>query len=210
VTDVSDERRERKLRQLARAAAAKKIDTSHVDEPLLALIRDGDLSEDIADAVSHVAICADCRAQLTEGEISQRQVVVMAIEAPRGSSTDIERAAEGTSARLLERGDGRWMAVVDAEKSEAFAKQLNEGDSSVVSRLGRAAPVNVPTNKYRRSMHSTPAPGESGTAAAEVQAWAQVAREPRQRVRASGIGWVLTAIVAVLAAIGIAYALAIR
>src|SRR5262245_18416784 len=122
---MTDERSEEKLRQLGRIAAADATaEAKHVDEPLVALMRTGDHDADLSDALAYVARCADCRARLTEGEVATRAVVVMAIEAPKTSQHVLARAAHGANARLVERGDGRWTAVVDAEKSESLIQQL--------------------------------------------------------------------------------------
>jgi hypothetical protein len=203
-----DERREAKLRQLARVAMAPPLSEKHTDDPLLGLIRDGDHGDDIADAIAHVARCAHCRAKLTEGDLERKAVVVMAIEAPSKSLPDVARAAEESNARLLDRGEGRWTAVVDADKSEAFARKLEQGDQSVVHRLAAATPVEIPVDSSHRPRG--PDPAKAGFDAAEVQAWAQVARAPRRKVQTASAGWALVAIVAVGAAMGVAYLLASR
>ncbi len=205
------ERREKKLRQLGRAAGAAATEGSHVDEPLLALIRGGDHSDDLSDALLHLAACPDCRARLTEGEIERRAVVVMAIEAPQGSHQDLARATEKASGRLFERGNGRWTAVVAAEKSESLVQELHAEDSKLVSRVGVAEPVEVPGFPSARS--PTPSavdPVEAGTDVAEVQAWAQAAKTAKRDVGGAGAGWTAFATAAVLAAMVIAYVLATR
>jgi hypothetical protein len=202
-----DERREAKIRQLARAAMTPPVDEEHADDPLLGLIRDGDHGDDIADAIAHVARCAHCRAKLTEGQIGRKAVVVMAIEAPSKSLPDVARAAEESNAKLLDRGEGRWTAVIDADKSEAFARKLEHGDQSVVHRLAAATPVEIPIDSSRRP---GPDPAKAGFDAAEVQAWAQVARAPKRKVATASAGWALTALVAIGLAMGVAYVLATR
>ena len=204
-----DARREARIRQLARAAMARPLDEKHADDPLLGLIRDGDHSDDIADAITHVARCAYCRAKLTEGDLGRKQVVVMAIEAPSKSLPDVARAAEESNAKLLDRGEGRWTAVVDVDKSEAFARKLEHGDheQSVVHRLAAATPVEIPIDSSRRP---GPDPAKAGFDAAEVQAWAQVARAPKRKVATASAGWALVAVVAVGLAMGVAYVLATR
>jgi hypothetical protein len=206
-----EEKREQKLRDLARAAGGPIKPGSHLTDPLLALVRGGDQSDDLGDALLHLAGCADCRARLTEGQVERKRVVVMAIEAPRASAADLARAADQAQARLVERGDGRWTAVVPAEKSESLIKELGEAESSVVSRLGVAEPVEVPgVPSTRRSAPSHLDPVEAGTDAAEVQAWAKAAVAPPRKVAAASAGWTAFALAAVLAAIGIAYVLATR
>jgi hypothetical protein len=204
-------RREQKLRELARTAGGPLKTSGHLAEPLLALVRAGDHSDDLADALGHLAACPDCRACLTEGQVQRKAVVVLAIEAPRASAGDLSRAASDAQARLFERGDGRWMAIVPADKSESLVKQLDRPDSSVVSRIGVAEPVEVPgAPSTRRSAASILDPVEAGTDAAEVQAWAHVAVAPRRKVAAANAGWTAFALAAVAAAIGIAYILATR
>src|SRR6185312_4997262 len=70
------------LRGLGDRADATKIETPHADEPVLALLRHGDHGDDLADAMAHVARCAECRARLVVGAVEGRSVVVVAIEAP--------------------------------------------------------------------------------------------------------------------------------
>jgi hypothetical protein len=210
----NDALRERELRKLAAMATDATCEGSHVEEPLLALMRDGDVSDDLADAIAHVATCADCRARLTEGRVEQRSLVVVAIEAPRASQRDLQAAAADVSARLVERGQGRFVAVVDAERAESLKERLEKPESSVVSRLAVGTPFEVPVEELhpaRRKLSSIPElPAESGTDAAEVQAWAQVARKPRQRAGGLSAGWVSFAIIAIAFAVGVAYFLATR
>ena len=206
--------RESMLRDLARRSGTVPITEGHVPEPILALIRNGDFAEDIHDAIAHTAFCVDCRARLTEGEIERRSLVVMAIEAPRGSQVDLAQLTEGSGARLHERGEGRWMAVVDADRAHALKGRLEPGEASVVTRLAVATPIDVPLDPPEKGgpkMRSYPEilPAEKGTDAAEVAAWVQVRHAPR-RPSPPQAGWVLFAIAAVILAITIAYVLATR
>ncbi len=212
MTTVADDRREKKLRQLAKLAGGARGDGDHIDEPLLALLRSGDQGDDIHDAVSHVAVCVDCRARLTEGELLRKAVVVMAIEAPRASQQNLEKTFSDANARLVERGDGRWTAVVAAEKSESLVRAL-EDDVGRVSRLFATEPVEVPleAQSARKPRNSFIDAGEFGTDAAEVQAWAEVARAPKKHVTTGpSPGWTAIAVLAILGAVAIAYILATR
>jgi hypothetical protein len=206
-----DVRREAKLRVMARIAGATARPPPHVEEPLIALVRDGDHSDDLEDAISHLADCAICRARLTEGELEHRSLVVMAIEAPKKSSTDLERVADEAGARLLERGPGRWTAVVDAERAVNFRNTLEKSEQSQVTRLAVATPVDVPRADRSQSLPTPTMIAEPpGTDAAEVAAWVQVARAPRLRSGGPSPGWTLFAIATVLGAVAIAYFLATR
>ncbi|MFO0677729.1 MAG: hypothetical protein U0169_14430 [Polyangiaceae bacterium] len=194
----------------------------HVEEPLIRLVRDGDLSDDLDDAIAHLAECPDCRARLTEGELRKKSVVVVAIEAPKASTRDLERAASGSRAALVERGEGRWTALMTPEAVETFKGKLTKEDSSVVTRLAIASPVDVLVKRSAMSelppapsssRHTVPvlsAAVDSGTSAAEVQAWAKLLREPKRKVEGVHPGWTAFAVLAVASAIGIAYLLAIR
>jgi hypothetical protein len=210
---TEDAKREQRLRHLARIAVDTVPQGTHVDEPLLALMRDGDQADDLNDALAHVAGCSDCRARLTEGNIESKQVVVMAIEAPRASQRDLEVAAEGVNARLVERGQGRWTAVVDAQKAGELKDKLEAPESSVVSRLAVGTPFEVPAPELRAARKKLESfadvPVESGTDAAEVQAWAQVAQKPAAKAGIS-IMWILFAVVAIGGAVALAYFLASR
>jgi hypothetical protein len=185
-----------------------------IEGPLLALIRSGDQADDLQDAYLHVARCPACRARLTEGTLGQRAFVVVAIEAPRGSLPDLEKATSDTGARLFERGTGRWTAVVEAERATELKSRLEQPDSSVVNRLAIGTPFEVPVEELRSARHAvnkrfdSTFPAESGTDAAEVQAWAQVATKPRQRVWHLSFGWILFAVVAIAGAMAGAYLLA--
>jgi DNA-directed RNA polymerase specialized sigma24 family protein len=201
-----DVRREAKLRVLARIAGATSKPAPHVEEPLIALVRDGDHSEDLEDAISHLADCAICRARLTEGEIEHHSIVVMAIEAPKKSSNDLERAAEEAGAKLLGRGPGRWTAVVDADRAATLQQTLEKSEQSQVTRLAVATPVEVP--RPDRSQSLPPPADAPGTDAAEVAAWVQVARAPKLRSQPVSVGWTIFAVATVLGAMAIAYVLA--
>jgi hypothetical protein len=215
VTARDDRALEHTLRQLGHRADGSAPDASHAGEPILALLRTGDHGDDIADAIGHVARCADCRARLTAGEIGSRALVVVAIEAPRASQGHLEKAAEVSHARLVERGHGRWTAVVDADHAEQLKAELVKGEQSVVSRLVVSTPLEVPREEIASSRRPMPSmfevvPKERGTEAAEVQAWAQMRRQPKQKVGGPSPGWVLFALAAVGGAVAIAYFLAIR
>lgn len=201
----ADVRREAKLRVLARIAGATSKDGPHVEEPLIALVRDGDHSDDLEDAIAHLADCAICRARLTEGELEHQSLVVMAIEAPKKSSHDLERTAEAAGAKLLGRGPGRWTAVVDADRAANLQQTLETSEHSQVTRLAVATPVEVPRHERSQSM---PPPGDAGTDAAEVAAWVQVGRAPKLRSPAPSVGWTIFAVATVLGAMAIAYFLA--
>ncbi len=203
--------RELKVKRLAETAAGAGPESAHVEEALLRLLRDGDASDDIADAVMHVALCADCRASLTEGEVERRQVVVVAIEAPPDAGREIEKAATDARAKLVERGEGRWTALVEPSRAASFKGELERDDSSKVSRLAMAEPVDVavpvPSASNRKPMPSfIDVAFGSGTSGSEVAAWAQVSRERRRRVdslspRALGVG--LLIVLAVFACIAL-------
>jgi hypothetical protein len=210
---------ERALRALAKSAEAPAppsgMDKLHVGEPILALLRTGDHGDDIADAIGHVARCVDCRARMTAGEIGSRAVVVMAIEAPRSGQGQLERAAEVSQARLVERGHGRWTAVVDADRAEKLKTELTKSEQSVVTRLVMSTPLDVPREELVSSRRAMPSmyedvPKERGTEAAEVQAWVQMRRQPKRKVSGASPGWALLGVAIVGCAIAIAYFLAIR
>lgn len=199
------------LRELGGQAAGPSPTTGHVKDPLLALIRAGDQGDDIIDAIAHIARCPECRARFTEGEAERKTVVVVAIEAPRRNLPEVTKAAEEIDARLIERGEGRWTAVVDAEKSNAFASKLDKGpgEASVVTRLAAALPMDMPIES--RTAHPR-WDIESGLSAAEVQAWAQVSRTPKRRAATPrpSVGWALFALFAIGGAIAFAYWLALH
>jgi hypothetical protein len=219
VTGRDDRALEHTLRQLGHRADASPpapnlVDALHVGEPILALLRTGDHDDDIADAISHVARCADCRARLTAGEIGSRALVVVAIEAPRASQGQLEKAAGASNARLVERGPGRWTAVVDVERADQLKAELVK-EQSAVSRIVMSTPLDVPREEIMSSRRQMPSmfeviPKERGTEAAEVQAWAQMRRQPKQKVGGASPGWVLFALAAVGSAVALAYWLAIR
>lgn len=205
------ELREKKLRQLGRMATAPGRTEDHVDDPLLALVHGGDQSDDLGDALNHLAACPDCRARLTEGVVAHRSVVVMAIEAPRANQDQLVRVADEAKARLFERGEGRWTAVVPAERSSALVQKLEAEETSIASRVGVAQPVEVPgVPSQRGATASIVDPGEAGTDAAEVQAWAQAAKAPKRKVATANAGWMAFAVLAIASAMGIAYLLATR
>jgi hypothetical protein len=206
---------EQRLRELGRAAADARAPGKHADEPILALLRDGDQAEDLVDAIAHVAQCADCRARLTEGHVERRSVVVMAIEAPRASQHELQKVADEADARLAPRGQGRWAAVVDASKADKLKGDLEKPESSVVSRLAMGTPFEVPIEELRtarQKLYSTPdVQVESGTDAAEVQVWAQIARKPRRRDgERMSPGWLVVGVLVIAAAMVLAYFLATR
>ena len=71
-----------------------------------------------------------------------------------------------------------------------------KGETSVVSRLVVSTPLEVPREEPTTSRPMMPSmfevvPKERGTEAAEVQAWAQLRREPKQKVGGASPGWVL-------------------
>jgi hypothetical protein len=220
VTAYDDRALEFTIRQLGQRAdapssALRSEPEAHVDEPILALLRGGDHDDDLADAVAHVARCVDCRARLTAGELGSRALVVVAIEAPRNSQSQLRKAAEGSHARLLERGHGRWTAVVDADQAEKLKAELVKGETSVVTRLVVSTPLEVPREGVPSSRGPMPSmfdmvPRQRGTEAAEVHAWGQMRRQPKQKVGGASPGWALFAIAAVGGAVGIAYFLATR
>jgi hypothetical protein len=219
MSNRDDRAMEQTLRRLgsradARPVEAKAADAIHVGEPILALLRNGDHGDDLADAITHVARCPDCRARLTAGEIGRRALVVVAIEAPRASQLHLERAAEVANARLVGRGHGRWTAVVDADRADELKSQL-EGEQSVVSRLVVGTPLEVSREEIVSARAPMPSmfevvPKERGTEAAEVSAWAQMRRQPKRKVSGASPGWALFALAAVGGAAAVAYWLALR
>jgi hypothetical protein len=219
VTARDDRGLERALRQLGQVAEARPGDgsaierASHVGEPILALLRNGDHGDDLLDAIGHVARCPLCRARLAAGEIGSRSVVVVAIEAPQASAPQLAHAAEASQARLVERGHGRWTAVVDAERADKLKSELEQGEQSVISRIVVSKPLEVPREESAR--RPTPSmfeavPRERGTEAAEVQAWVQMRRQPKRKVQGAAPAWALFAVAAVGCAVAIAYWLAVR
>ena len=210
----SEDAERRALFSLARIAAAETGRRGHTDEPLLAVLRSGDQAPDLDDALAHVAACADCRARLTDGELEQRSVVVVAIEAPRASHGELQKAADGAKARVVERGEGRFMAVVNAADAATFTEKLEKPESSVVSRLAAGPPFEVPVDDVgspREKVSSIPdIVLDAGTDAAEASAWAQVARKAPQKVSGVSASWAAFAIAAIGTAFVIAYVLATR
>ncbi len=206
-----EERRDKKLRQLGRAATTPTETTEHVGDPLLALVHGGDQSDDLDDELAHLAACPDCRARLTEGAVAHRSVVVMAIEAPKANEEQLVRVAGESNARLFERGAGRWTAVVAAENSSAMVERLEAEASGIASRVGVAEAVEVPgVPSMRGGSNSLVDAGEAGTEAAEVQAWAQAAKAPKRKMATASAGWMAFAVLAVAGAMGLAYVLATR
>ncbi len=203
------------LRQLAQKADGIAAVGAHVGEPILALLRAGDHGDDIADAMTHAVRCADCRARLFAGEVGSRAVVVIAIEAPKARADVLARAAEKAQALLVDRGHGRWTAVVDAERADMLRAEL-EGEQSVVSRLVVSTPLAVPREESTSGRRPMPsmfemAPEERGTEAAEVHAWAEMRRQPKKKIAGGASpGWALFAVAAIGGAMAIAYFLATR
>jgi hypothetical protein len=123
--------------------------------------------------------------------------------------------ADEAEAKLAPRGQGRWAAVVEASKAEKLKGDLEKPESSVVSRLAMGTPFEVPVEELRtarQKLYSTPdVQVESGTDAAEVQAWAQIARKPRRRESEKmSAGWILVGVLVVAGAMALAYFLATR
>lgn len=211
-------RRIEELRRIAKLGPATDVEPPHTKAPVLALIRSGDRDDDLADALTHVSTCAACRARLTEGALSHRSLVVMAIEAPRGSGRDIERIAETEGATVYARGDGRWTAVVDKARAEDLQSRLETSEDSRLTRLARATPVDVPLRRTDESdpmsitghFSDFPPPSESGTTAAEVAAWAEIRRQPRRSVNPLSLRWAILGAAAIASAMAIAYFLAQR
>ncbi len=199
---------------VARLATGDAQPEACLEGPLLALIRSGDQADDLNDAYLHVARCPGCRARLTEGTLGQKAFVVVAIEAPRGSLPDLEKATSESGARLFERGTGRWTAVVEAERATELRSRLEQPESSVVNRLAIGTPFEVPVEELRsarvavKNRIDSTFPAASGTDADEVQAWAQVATQPRQRVWRLSLVWILFAVLAIAGAMAGAYLLA--
>lgn len=168
---ASDARLRELLVELGRAAKDPEAKDRHVDEPVLALVRGGDLADDLADALAHIAKCVDCRARVAEGETTQHSVIVMAIDA--GARTDVVvRAAEESHARLLPRGDGRFTAVIASDHLVAFKSKLSEG---AVARVAVAGQVDIPVAR-RRAPSLVDATAAGGIDAAELRAWADIGK----------------------------------
>lgn len=194
---------------LAREATDSAPSGKHVDEPLLALIRGGDPSDDLADALAHVAKCVDCRARVAEGEATQRSVVVMAIDAGPGSrSSFVAKAAEGSHARLVDRGGGRFAAVLEADNLADFQAKLAAGG---IARVAVAGQVELPIARRRAASLVDPTEA-GGTDGAELKAWSdiakvQVVRSPTAPTPARSwrlLAGVLAAVIALALAIGMA------
>ncbi|HQY62040.1 MAG: hypothetical protein IPF92_02355 [Myxococcales bacterium] len=210
---ASDEELGQLLTTLAREAADPACSPKHLDDPLIALVRSGDPSDDLADAVSHVAKCVDCRARVAEGEATHRAVVVMAIDAgANATAAFLAKAAEGSHARLVDRGGGRYTAVLEADNLSDFKAKLTAGG---VARVAVAGQVELPIARRRAASLVDPTEA-GGTDGAELKAWSdiakvQVARPPARPPTADGpasrphVGVVLAALAALAAlAIGVA------
>lgn len=205
---ASDEELCALLAALAREAADPACSNKHLDDPLVALIRGGDPSEDLADAVSHVAKCVDCRARVAEGEATQRAVVVMAIDAGDGAKgAFLAKAAEESHARLVDRGGGRFTAVLEADNLTEFKAKLTAGG---VARVAVAGQVELPIARRRAASLVDPTEA-GGTDGAELKAWSDIAKVRVGRAPAAeqptrrGLGLVLAALAALAAlAIGVA------
>lgn len=190
---ASDERMRELLVELSHAARDPEVKDRHVDEPLLALMRGGDRSDDLFESMAHVTKCVDCRARVAEGETTQHSVVVMAIDAGTHSSA-VRQAAEASHARLLPRGDGRFAAVVASENLVAFKAKLSE---AAVARVAVAGQVDIPVAR-RRAASLVDATEAGGIDAAELRAWADIGRvEAAPPARAEGAipRWVMVAAV---------------
>lgn len=202
---TSDERLRELLVELARVAKDPEVKDHHADEPVLALLRGGDLSDDLGDALGHVARCVDCRARVAEGETAQHSVVVMAIDA--GTHTDVVlRAAEESHARLLPRGDARFTAVLPSDSLVAFKERLSQGE---VARVAVAGQVDIPVAR-RRAASLVDATEAGGIDAAELQAWADIGKVAAAPPRSDGSipRWVMVAAVVVVAIASATLALA--
>ncbi len=200
-TPGSPEQIQRLLVELARGAKDPTPQGKHVDDPLLALLRSGDTSDDLSDAVGHVVHCVDCRARMAEGEAIQHSVVVMAIET-KDEAGLVQRAADETHSHLVERGTGRFTAVVDAENLSGFTSKL---EKAAVTRIAVAGQVDIPVVR-RRANSLVDSHVRVGTDAAELRAWAgmgRVASKKPQTLSRSA----LVAIVVLVAALAAGLAL---
>ena len=205
--NASDERLRELLVELSRSARDPDVKDRHVDEPLLALVRGGDHSDDLFDAISHVAKCVDCRARVAEGETTQHSVVVMAIDAS-GHQADVQKAAEESHARLLPRGEGRFTAVIASDNLVAFKAKLSD---AAVARVAVAGQVDIPVAR-RRAASLVDATEAGGIDAAELRAWAdigKVAAAPKPTVEGAIPRWVMIAAVLAVAALSATIALAV-
>jgi hypothetical protein len=196
--DVTQEHR---LDVLAVIGGARSQEDGHVAEPVLSLMRHGDLDDDLEDALFHVASCAACRAQLTEGTCARRSLVVVAIEGPLSSQRAIAGAADSTGARLAVRGTGRWTAVIDAERADTLRDEIGKTHASRDMRLSIGQPVDVP---LERSGSCPDLRSTAGTLSAEVAAWAEVPNAQASPL-AQKARWTSAALAALVAALAIAY-----
>jgi len=201
---ASDERLRELLVALARHARDPEAKDRHVDEPVLALVRGGDLGDDLADALAHVAKCVDCRARVAEGETTQHSVIVMAIDA--GAQKDVVvRAAEEAHARLLPRGDGRFTAIIQSDNLVSFKAKLSE---AAVARVAVAGQVDIPVAR-RRAPSLVDATEAGGIDAAELRAWADIGKvAAAPKPAAPGLPrWAMVAAVVGVAVVSAALAL---
>ncbi len=202
--------REETLRELASSAIDSTPLGAPVEEPLLALVRGGDLSDDLNDALLRLSASAPCRARLTEGMVVHRNVVVMAIEAPRTSHRDLERIAEHENVQLVERGDGRWAAIVDADKANSVKERL-EKPASLGARVALGSPVQVAVSAPMRGTSMANIEMRGGLDVAELRAWAQAATQrPVGQTSWKSFAWVVFGVLLTTASVGIAYWLATR
>lgn len=209
---------ENRLDVLARIGGARSQEDDHVAEPVLALVRHGDHGDDLEDALFHLASCAACRALLTETVCARRSLVVVAIEGPHSSQRALHAAAGGVGARLLERGQGRWAAVVDAERADSLKDEIGKSRASQETRVVLGKPVDVPlerSDSFPRletgEPFATRAPsgsrervtaGAAGMLSAEISAWAEVPKAPLATKKPA---WTFAALAALVAALAIAY-----
>jgi hypothetical protein len=105
--------------------------------------------------------------------------------------------------------------VVDADQAEKLRAELVKGETSVVTRLVVSTPLDVPREGVPSSRGPMPSmfeavPKQRGTEAAEIQAWAQMRRQPKAKVSGASPGWALFAVAAVGGAVALAYFLATR
>lgn len=203
---ASDERTRELLVALAQDAEDPHTSDKHVDEPLLALLRDGDRSEDLFDAIAHVAKCVDCRARVAEGETTQRSVVVMAIDAGTEKEA-VLRAAEQSHARLVPRGEGRFTAVIESDNLVGFKEKLTSG---AVARVAVAGSVDIPVAR-RRAASLVDATEAGGIDAAELKAWSDIGKVAPTSPPPSGRlpKWVMVAAALAVAALSATVALAL-
>jgi hypothetical protein len=207
-TQGTQDVQEETLRDLGRRAIDAEALGPPVEEPLLALVRGGDLSDDLSDALARLSSSARCRARLTEGLVVHRNVVVMAIEAPRTSHRDLERIAENENVQLVERGQGRWTAIVDADKATAVKDRL-ERPTSLGARIAVGTPVQVAVSAPMRGQSMANIEMHGGLDVAELRAWAQAAvHRPVVQTSWRSWAWVAFGVLLTMASIGAGYWLA--